>query len=182
MQKLPKSLMGGGVPTANIGGTGMCITNQSKNVDLAWDLIRIQNMTTEGILHGYKLRTTYPTYKPAYQSPLLKQPSTYFGGVKVGELYASLAPDVQAFVPPLIWPQASQALISNAITPVMQNKTDARAALTALAARSRLCTVANEGRPSDDVYSTQKCGSNAIRSRPLGCLTLDGDGTLHKKL
>ena len=135
MQKLPKSLMGGGVPTANIGGTGMCITNQSKNVDLAWDLIRIQNMTTEGILHGYKLRTTYPTYKPAYQSPLLKQPSTYFGGVKVGELYASLAPDVQAFVPPLIWPQASQALISNAITPVMQNKTDARAALTALAAQ-----------------------------------------------
>ena len=135
MQKLPKSLVGKGEPTANIGGTGMCITNQSKNVDLAWDLIYTQNLTTEGILHGYELRTTYPTYKPAYKTPILEQPSAYFGGIKVGELYASLAPDVQAFVPPLIWPQVSQALISNVITPVMQNKTDARSALTALAAQ-----------------------------------------------
>ncbi len=39
VQKFPRGV-GEGIPTAQFGGTGQCITVQSQNPDLAWELIR----------------------------------------------------------------------------------------------------------------------------------------------
>lgn len=130
-QKLPTGL-GEGLPTANFGGTGQCITNQSQNVDVAFDLIRISNLTVEGVLADFRARSAYPAYKPAYEHPALSKPNEYFGGLKLGQLYASLAPELPPFNQSPVWGEATDALIREVITPVMQDKKDAKTALTEL--------------------------------------------------
>jgi arabinosaccharide transport system substrate-binding protein len=131
VQKLPSGL-GAGLPTANFGGTGQCVTTQSQNVDAAYDLVRISNLTTEGVMADFKARTAYPAYKPAYDEPALQKPNEYFGGEKIGELYSELAPELPPFNQSTVWGQATEALVREAITPVMQDKMDAKTALTEL--------------------------------------------------
>ena len=133
VQRLPTGL-GDSNPTANFGGTGMCITEQSKNVDVAWDLIKAVNLTVEGAVTDFRLRTAYPSYKPAYTDPALQEPSEYFGGAKIGELYQSVATEIQPFQQSPVWPEATEAMSRIVITPVMQNQTDAKTALTELGA------------------------------------------------
>jgi arabinosaccharide transport system substrate-binding protein len=131
VQKLPSGL-GEGLPTANFGGTGQCVTTQSQNVDVAYDLVRISNLTTEGVMADFRARTAYPAYKPAYDEPALQKPNEYFGGEKIGELYSELAPELPPFNQSTVWGQATEALVREAITPVMQDKMDAKTALTGL--------------------------------------------------
>jgi arabinosaccharide transport system substrate-binding protein len=133
VQKLPSGL-GDGRPTANFGGTGQCITETSENVDVAWDLISIANLTVEGVMADFKARTAYPAYKPAYDDPALKKPNEYFGGARIGQLYAELAPELPPFNQAPVWAEATQALQREVITPVMNNKKDAETALTELGA------------------------------------------------
>jgi len=130
-QRFPTGL-GDSKPTANHGGTGMCITEQSKNEDIAWDLLKMCNLTKEGALADFRLRTAYPAYKPTYDDPALQQPSEFFGEQKIGELYASIAPDILPFQQSPVWPEATEAMGRIVITPVMQDKTDAQTALTEL--------------------------------------------------
>jgi arabinosaccharide transport system substrate-binding protein len=128
LQRLPTGL-DEGRPTATFGGTGQCITEQAGNPDLAWELIKTCNLTTEGVLADFRLRTIYPTYRPAYESPELHQSYKYFG-VKVGELYSSLAPELVPFNQSPVWAEGTEALIREAISPVMRNQADAKSALT----------------------------------------------------
>jgi len=131
VQQLPSGL-GEGLPTANFGGTGQCITVQSQNVDVAYDLVRIANLTTEGVLADFRARTAYPPYRPAYEDPALNEPNEYFGGQKLGQIYSELAPDLPPFNQSPVWGQATEALEREVITPVMQDKEDAQTALTEL--------------------------------------------------
>lgn len=133
VQRLPTGL-GDSLPTANFGGTGQCITEQSQNADLCWELLKASNLTVEGVLHDFRLRTAYPSYKPAYEDAALKAPSEFFGGATIGELYTSIAGDLPAFNQSPVWPEATQAMERIVITPVMQDKTDAQTALTELGA------------------------------------------------
>ena len=130
-QAFPKGL-GDSKPTANFGGTGQCITEQSKNADVAWDLIKLCNLTKEGVLTDFRIRTAYPAYKPAYEDPALQEPSEFFGGQKIGELYSSIASELTPFIQSPVWPEAQEAMNRIVITPVMQNQTDAQTALTEL--------------------------------------------------
>jgi arabinosaccharide transport system substrate-binding protein len=131
VQQLPSGL-GEGLPTANFGGTGQCVTTQSQNVDAAYDLVRIANLTTEGVLADFKARTAYPAYRPAYDDPTLNEPNEYFGGQKLGQIYSELAPQLPPFNQSPVWGQATEALNREVITPVMQDKEDAQTALTKL--------------------------------------------------
>lgn len=131
VQALPTGL-GDSIPTANFGGTGQCITEQSQNAEVAWDLIRMSNLTTEGVLADFRLRTAYPAYIPAYEDPALQEPSEYFGGVVIGDLYTQIAPQLPPFQQSPVWPEATEAMNRIVITPVMQNQTDAQTALADL--------------------------------------------------
>ena len=131
MQGFPTGL-GEGLPTANFGGTGQCITEQSENADVAWDLIKAANLTVEGVMSDFKTRTAYPSYRPAYEESALKEPNEYFGGTKIGQLYSELAPKLPPFNQSPVWFPATQALSRDVITPVMNNKKETEAALTAL--------------------------------------------------
>lgn len=133
VQALPKGL-GDGKPTANFGGTGQVITEQSKNADLAFEILKACNLTNAGVLADFRERTAYPAYKPAYEDPALNAPSEYFNGAKIGEVYTQIAPELPAFRQSPVWPEATEALTRDVITPVMQNQTDAKTALTNLRA------------------------------------------------
>lgn len=131
VQKLPSGL-GDSLPTANYGGTGQCITMQSQNPDVAFDLIKAANLTNEGVVSDFKTRTAYPAYKPAYEDPALAEPSEYFAGQKLGQLYAELAPQLPAFNQSPVWAQSTTALGRDVIGPVMRDKKDAETALKEL--------------------------------------------------
>ncbi|HET7270436.1 MAG TPA: extracellular solute-binding protein [Rubrobacter sp.] len=131
VQELPQGL-GDSRPTANFGGTGQAITEQSGNPEASWDLIKAANLTKEGVLFDFKARTAYPAYKPAYDDPALAEPSDYFGGVKIGQVYSDIADDLPAFRQSPVWPDTTEALQRDVITPVMNDKTDAKTALTKL--------------------------------------------------
>ena len=129
VQELPTGL-GESRPTANFGGTGQAITEQSGNPDASWDLIRAANLTKTGVLFDFKERTAYPAYKPAYEDPALAEPSDYFGGVKIGQLYSDIADDLPTFRQSPVWADTTMAIERDVITPVMNDKTDAKTALT----------------------------------------------------
>ncbi|MEA2594867.1 MAG: arabinooligosaccharide transport system substrate-binding protein [Thermomicrobiales bacterium] len=131
IQKLPTGL-GESKATANFGGTGQCITEQSEHQDICWDLLAAGNLTVEGHLFDFKARTVYPAYIPAYQSPELQEPHPYFGGAKLGELYASVAPDLPPFHQSPYFFDATQEMIRSVITPVMNDKAEPQAGLTEL--------------------------------------------------
>jgi arabinosaccharide transport system substrate-binding protein len=131
VQRLPRGLSESR-PTANYGGTGQCLTEQCANVDAAFDLIRTANLTREGVLTDFERRTIYPAYKPAYDDPALSKPDEFFGGARLGRIYAEVAPDLPPAYQSPVFPEASEALEREVITPVMQDKEDARTALTGL--------------------------------------------------
>jgi arabinosaccharide transport system substrate-binding protein len=129
VQELPTGL-GESRPTANYGGTGQAITEQSGNPEASWDLIRAANLTKPGVLFDFKERTAYPAYKPAYEDPALAEPSDYFGDVKIGQLYSDIADDLPTFRQSPVWADTTLAIQRDVITPVMNDKTDAKTALT----------------------------------------------------
>lgn len=121
VQPFPSGL-GESNPTANYGGTGQCITEQSQNVDIAWDLIRMANLTTQGVLADFRIRNAFPAYIPAYEEEAFNEPNEYFGGVVIGEIYSQVAPELVPFRQSPVWGPATEALIREGITPVMQNQ------------------------------------------------------------
>jgi arabinosaccharide transport system substrate-binding protein len=131
LQKLPTGL-GESKATANFGGTGQCITEQSEYADIAWDLIAAGNLTAEGNLNDFTARTVYPAYIPTYERPELQEPSEYFGGAQVGQLYASVAPDLPPFYQSPSFFDATDALERVVITPVMNDEKQPEEALKEL--------------------------------------------------
>ncbi|MBA3491511.1 MAG: extracellular solute-binding protein [Rubrobacteraceae bacterium] len=129
VQELPSGL-GDSRPTANFGGTGQAITEQSANPEASWDLIRAANLTKEGVLWDFEARTAYPAYRPAYDDPALAKPNEYFGGAKIGQLYSDIASDLPPFRQSPVWPDTTEAIQRDVITPVMNDEADAEAALT----------------------------------------------------
>ena len=129
VQELPSGL-GDSRPTANFGGTGQAITEQTGNPEASWDLIRAGNLTKEGVLWDFEARTAYPAYRPAYDDPALAKPNEYFGGAKIGQLYSDIAPDLPSFRQSPVWPDTTEAIQRDVITPVMNDEVDAETALT----------------------------------------------------
>ncbi len=131
VQKLPTGL-GDSKATANFGGTGQMITEQSEKQEIAWDYLKAGNLTAEGNLNDFTLRTVYPAYIPTYERPELQEPSAYFGGAQIGQVYASVAPELPPFNQSPYFFDATEAMIRTVITPVMTDKAEAEATLIEL--------------------------------------------------
>ncbi len=133
VQKLPSGL-GESRPTANFGGTGQVITEQSENQDIAWDLIQAGNLTVEGTLNDFEARTVYPAYIPTYDEPALQATSEYFSGAKIGQEYAAVAPELPPFNQSPNFNDAVLAMERLVITPVMNDRAEPEPALQELGA------------------------------------------------
>jgi ABC-type glycerol-3-phosphate transport system substrate-binding protein len=82
------------------------------------------------VLWDFEARTAYPAYRPAYDDPALAKPNEYFGGAKIGQLYSDIAPDLPSFRQSPVWPDTTEAIQRDVITPVMNDEVDAETALT----------------------------------------------------
>lgn len=91
------ALEGGGLRTSNLGGSTLVIPDSCRQKQAAWAFIEYALCTVEGQIAQYKSFDLFPAFLPALEDPYFDQPDPFFGGQKVGRLFAA---DV-ARIPPL---------------------------------------------------------------------------------
>ncbi len=83
----------GGAPSAQFGGGGFCITQQSKAPDAVWELLNFVLLTKEGQISKHQLAQGFPTRLDAMDDPsIVEFEDPYFGGQKSGAVLAEVAP------------------------------------------------------------------------------------------
>ena len=134
VQRLPTGL-GECKPTANFGGTGQCITEQSKNPDICLgpDRGRQPDRRTAFSPTSRRARSTRPTSRRTSGRSCRSRPRTS-AAPRSAELYASLAPDLPPFNQSPYFLDTFEAMVRIVITPVMTDKEQPEAALQALRA------------------------------------------------
>lgn len=82
-QALPNAPPDAPWDTSTVGGNAVVITNQSKNVDVAWDYIRwlILDRPLADVTYGV------PNNRKLWTDPVFKEPREYLGGQAIGELW-----------------------------------------------------------------------------------------------
>lgn len=83
----------GGRRTSVWGGTGMVITKACKDPDLAWELCKFLYFDTKELGKRFQDTNIIPPFKDAWDIDELKQPNAFYGGQKIGQIYAALAPN-----------------------------------------------------------------------------------------
>ena len=84
----------GGPRTSTWGGTGLAITKQCKNPDLAWKLAMHLYFDPQKLGERYAETSILPPLKAAWAEPQFDAPSPFFSDIKLGRAYVDLAPQV----------------------------------------------------------------------------------------
>jgi ABC-type glycerol-3-phosphate transport system substrate-binding protein len=83
----------GGAVSAQFGGGGFCITQQSKAPDAVWDILNFMLLTKEGQIFKYQTTQSFPTRLDVMNDPgIVGFEDPFFGGQKVGAVLAEVAP------------------------------------------------------------------------------------------
>lgn len=91
----------GGRRTSTWGGTGLFITKQCKNPDLAWDLAKFLYLKKEDLAKRFLKTGIIPPVRDAWALPEFSTPNPFFSNQPVGKFLAELAPEVpQNFTTP----------------------------------------------------------------------------------
>ncbi len=85
--RLP-ALVKGGLRTSNLGGSVLVIPQQCRKKAAAWAFLRYALCTPEGQLAMYKSENLFPAYLPALRSSVFDEPDPFFGGQRIGRLFA----------------------------------------------------------------------------------------------
>lgn len=83
----------GGRRTSAWGGTGLAISRQTKQPELAWELAKFLYFTPSELGRRFSETLILPPFKDAWNLPEFQAPQPYFSGQKLGAEYAKLAPD-----------------------------------------------------------------------------------------
>lgn len=86
----------GGRRTTTWGGTGLAITKQCRNPELAWELAMYLYYDESLLGERFAETNILPPLKSAWNLPELGTPRPFFGGIELGRAYAELASDVPA--------------------------------------------------------------------------------------
>jgi arabinosaccharide transport system substrate-binding protein len=86
----------GGRRTSVWGGTGLGITRSTQHPELAWELAKRLYFEPSELGRRFRFSKILPPLRDAWELPEFQEPSAYFSGQKMGELYANLAPDTPA--------------------------------------------------------------------------------------
>jgi len=84
----------GGRRTSTWGGTMIGITKHSKDIDRAWEIAKYLYTDPASWERQWTQTGILPPVKEAWDLPAFHQPSEYWSHQKLGEILASLAPDV----------------------------------------------------------------------------------------
>jgi arabinosaccharide transport system substrate-binding protein len=87
----------GGRRTSVWGGTGLVITRRTKRPDLAWELAKFLYLNGPALGERFRETNVVPPFKDAWDLPEFKEPNPYFSGQRVGQLFATLAPETPPF-------------------------------------------------------------------------------------
>jgi ABC-type glycerol-3-phosphate transport system substrate-binding protein len=125
----------GGLRVSTWGGTGFAITKQSKYQQLAWSLLHYCYMTEKNQVKRFQEIGYFPHMIEAFHDPGVTQvPDAYFGGEKIGGVFASVAAQVPLQYQSPYWNEA-MTLLTNEIDNAMNGrKTAAQAIKDAVAA------------------------------------------------
>jgi arabinosaccharide transport system substrate-binding protein len=83
----------GGRRTSTWGGSGLAITRQSKNPELAWELAKTLYFDKKELGKRFKGTNILPALVDAWDLPEFSAPNPKFSGQRLGTMYAALAPD-----------------------------------------------------------------------------------------
>lgn len=123
---------GSDVRTSNNGGSNLAVTSQSKNPQLAAAFVKYALADKSNQVSMMKQEGIFPSYLPALKDPLFAEPSPYFGGQKVYQLFAQQT----ANIPPVVYRSdnpAAATIVDNAVVASVVNGQDPKSALEAAA-------------------------------------------------
>lgn len=127
----------GGLRVSTLGGTGFAITKQSKHPELAWSLLHYTYMTEKNQVKRFQEIDYFPTMSEAFHDPgVVNLPDAYFGGQKIGGVFASVAAQVPLQYQSPFWSEATTQLGNEYTNAMLGKKTAAKAikdATTAIA-------------------------------------------------
>ncbi|HBG26437.1 MAG: hypothetical protein A2Y10_10015 [Planctomycetes bacterium GWF2_41_51] len=83
----------GGRRTSTWGGTGLAITEKSKNKELAWELAKFLYLNKKDFSDRFAMLNVIPPLKEAWDLPAFQVEDEYYSGQKIGQIYAELAPE-----------------------------------------------------------------------------------------
>jgi len=81
----------GGRRTSTWGGTGLAITEKSKNKEMAWEFAKYLYLNKQDFSERFAMLNIIPPLKEAWDLPAFQVPNEYYSGQKIGQLYAELA-------------------------------------------------------------------------------------------
>lgn len=84
----------GGVRTSTWGGTGLAITKQCKNFDLAWKFAKYLYLDPQQLGERFETTHVLPPEKDLWSLPVFDKRSAFFSNIKLARVYANLAPDI----------------------------------------------------------------------------------------
>src|SRR6266511_4277369 len=84
----------GGSQASNDGGSTLAIFEQSRQKDAAWAYVEYHLTRPESQLEMYQKTDIFPALETTYQDPFFQQPSEYFGGQKVRELFVDVVRNI----------------------------------------------------------------------------------------
>ncbi|REF37001.1 ABC transporter substrate-binding protein [Thermasporomyces composti] len=111
----------GGSRTATQGGTGVAVLNTSEFIEEALDFVLFEHTNVEALLGDFELRQVWPTYRPAFDAPVLTQPMEFFDGQRVGSLINEVSPEINTTYVSPFWPETTSVFVRHGLTPPLQD-------------------------------------------------------------
>lgn len=112
----------------NIGGSFVGIPKDAEHKEAAWKFIKYVTTNRKPQLQQFEAANIFPTWKPAFDSPMFEKESEYFGGQKARKMWLNAARNIPEVVTS---PHDSMAedIVSSALQQVLQQDRDPKAAL-----------------------------------------------------
>lgn len=105
----------GGRRTSTWGMTGLTISKNTKNPELAWEVAKYLYYNKEDLGKRFAANNIIPPLKEAWDLPEFHQPNEFYSNQKLGLEYARLAPQVPPLFPSPIY-KSAQSKLDEAIT------------------------------------------------------------------
>lgn len=101
----------GGRRTSVWGGTGLAIARSTQHPELAWEFAKALYFDAEELGKRFLHTNILPPFKDAWALPELANQDPFYGGQRIGELFAKLAPET-----PPTWSSPYWRLAENKIS------------------------------------------------------------------
>jgi arabinosaccharide transport system substrate-binding protein len=123
----------GDARSAGIGGTGTAVTMQSKNVDVAVDVLAHLKLTKESNIRIWNYAQFDPPRWDVWDAPDLQKPDPYFGNEKVFDMLLRFKDNIPSPNYGDLSAAAQDVVMNNVMYQALEQKQDAAAVLKAAA-------------------------------------------------